>query len=90
MRRLRARATATTATCRYRLDNIGCASCVATVSNVLEALEGVVESFDVSLEHGGSLSVTARDHDLVRTKLEEAGFPMRPLLGGANENKKLR
>lgn len=62
-------------TCVYRLDNIGCSSCIATVSNVLEQLESV-EEFDVSLEHGGSLSVTATDHGLVRTRLEEAGFPM--------------
>lgn len=90
--------TTTHSLCKFRLDNVGCAACVTTVTNVLNKIE-IVENFDIALyeNNSGILSVltTKNNNDqnkaaqseddsgisitIIRTKLDEAGFPVTPL-----------
>ena len=87
--------TATTATTllQYRLENVGCSACITTISNILKRMH-IVEDFSISLENGGTLSVTTinnnsdttnidgtknNDETIISVKLEEAGFPVQLL-----------
>ena len=68
----------------YRLNNVGCSACVKTISGVLDKIE-LVHNYNISLDDGGILSVDTKndasdDNGMtIRTKLEEAGFPIQPL-----------
>lgn len=49
--------TTTTTLLQYRLENVGCSACITTISNILKRIH-IVEDFSISLENGGTLSVT--------------------------------
>lgn len=74
---------------QFRIDTMGCISCVTTISNLLDGLEGVM-SYKVSLEDGLAEVILAesstniegssdKHHERlwkdIAAKLELAGFP---------------
>lgn len=61
----------------YRLENIGCASCVATVAGALDKID-FVENYNISLDDG-LLSVQSsidveESKMIIKSTLDEAGF----------------
>lgn len=66
---------------KFRIESMGCASCVSTVSKVLEACDGVLKH-SISFEEGlvyvtydGQNSDTTKAWSEIQEKLTDAGFP---------------
>jgi copper chaperone len=70
----------TAPTVDYLVDGMTCSHCVASVTEELEALDGV-EAVSVALNAGGTSTVTVSsvaplDADAVRAAIDEAGYAL--------------